>query len=683
MKLISMKKQFLYFLLILGFTTSLFAQREDVDPDKSKNFKRAIRYLRSEDYYKAIPYLEECLNEKAEDPLRLFYLGKAYYETHQEYKALEYLDRAYQKKPSVHPHLPYYAAKIYHLSNRFDAALDAYEKALPKALTEQQRAEIKLAIEQCSTALKFVEQHKNDVTYHLENMGSFVNSKYSDYSSVFNGKMTQVLFTSRRPRKPVQKHHKKFYSDDIFEDVYFSKYSNGIWHKVQLAAKNLPSTRHDATIFSNKTLTELYFYRSKKKLGDIYYTKFNNGKWTVPKPLMGEVNTPYREASFFVSPDGKFAYFSSDRPDGKGGLDLYYVKKTGENTWTGAKPLNINTKYDEDAPYFDGEYLYFSSRRPESMGGYDIFRARMISETQFAEPENIGFPYNSGGDDIYYFYHSDSNKVTLSSNRLGGFGLMDIYIVDLNQEIHPTPYADIGCDSLLVLLDELKEKLKNYDAQTFTENNLAHTEGGIIVLTGNILDNVTDNPIKNATVKLIDPNTNQLIAEQKITGPSANYLFSIASGRNYRILVEAPDYLKFVEDFAIPISTKNDAHFKIIPLQKANSVKSIVLGWQFFKFDNADLSIEKTDELDNLAVVMKSNPEIKIKLIGHTDGDGSDQYNNNLSLKRANAVANYLIKKGVEKERIFTEGKGKREPLYDNNSRFKKWNRRVEVYIVN
>jgi outer membrane protein OmpA-like peptidoglycan-associated protein len=514
-------------------------------------------------------------------------------------------------------------------------------------------------------------------------MGNFVNSKYSDYSPVFNGKMNQVMFTSRRPRKPTQKYNKKFYMDDIFEDVYFAKYSNGVWHKVQLSAKKLPSTRHDATIFANKTLSSLYLYRSKRKLGDIYYTQLNNGKWSVPKPLLGEVNTQYKEASFFIAPDGKFAYFSSDRPGGKGGLDIYYIKKTGENTWTGAKLLNINSKYDEDAPYFDGEYLYFSSKRPESMGGYDIFRAKMISETQFEEPENIGFPYNSGGDDIYYYYHSDSNKVTLSSNRLGGFGLMDNYIVDLNQEIYTSPYADIGCDSLLSLLDELKDKLKNAQFSENNQENIAPTEGGTIVLTGNVLDNVTDNPIKNATVKLIDPNTNQLIAEQKTMGTSANYKFSISSGRNYRIIVEAPDYLKFSEDFIVPIKTQNDAHIKILPLQKSNSMKSIVLGWQFFQYNSAELSTERIDELDNLATIMKSNPEIKIKLIGHTDNDGSDQFNNNLSLKRAKAVAEYLIKKGIEAERIQTEGKGKREPLYDNNSRFKKWNRRVEVYIVN
>lgn len=682
MKHLTMKKLYLI-LLLLSFSSALHAQKEDIDPDQSKNFKKGIKYLKREHYYHAIPYFEECLNEKAEDPLRLFYLGKCYFETHQEYKALEYLDKAYQRKPTAHPHLPLYAAKIYHLANRFDMALEAYEKALPKVENDQQRAEIKLAIQQCSTALQFIQNHKNDVTYKFENMGSFINTKYSDYSPVFNSKMTQVLFTSRRPRKPVQKHNKKFYMDDIFEDIYFGKYVNGVWHKVQMAAKNLPSTRHDATVFSNKTLTELYFYRSKKKLGDIFYTKNNGGKWQTPKPLLGEVNTQFREASFFVSSDGKFAYFSSDRPGGKGGLDIYYVKKTGDNTWTGAKLLNINSKYDEDAPYFDGEYLYFASRRPESMGGYDIFRAKMISETQFEEPVNLGFPYNSGGDDIYYFYHTDSNKVSLSSNRLGGFGLMDNYIIDLNQEITPNDYADIGCDSLLALLDEYKQKLNNLPTVTNDTSSTAATEGGIIVLTGNVLDNVTDNPIKNSTVKLIDPNTNQLISEQKITGTTANYKFSIHSGRNYRIVVDAPGYLKFSEDFTVPINTKNDAHIKIVPLQKSNSMKSIVLGWQFFQYNNAELSLERTDELDNLATIMKSNPEIKIKLIGHTDGDGSDQFNNNLSLKRANNVKKYLVSKGVEENRIQTVGMGKKEPLYDNNSRFKKWNRRVEVYILN
>lgn len=677
-----MKHIFTIWVCLLGCFSNVFSQREDIDPDKSLNFRKGVRQLRNHHYYKALPYLLEALNEHATDALRLFYVGKAYYEIHEEAKAYEYLDRAYQKRPTAHPHVPMYAARIYHRYGKYELALDAYEKALPKAESDEDKKFIKLQMQQCSTAIQWIQANPNYSYPLIENLGPHLNTRFSEYVPIFNGKMNQVMYTSRRPRKPKQKHQGQFYNDDVFEDVYFAKNVNGIWHRTQTAKRNIPSRKHDANIISNKTFTELYLYRSVKRLGDIYYSKYENGKWKKPTLLLGEVNTQYAERHISIAPNGKFAYFSSDRPGGKGGLDIYYVKKAGENTWTGAKKININTPYDEDAPFFDGEYLYFSSRRPDGFGGYDIYKAKMIDEVTFEEPINLGMPINSGGDDIYYIYHADSNKAMFSSNRAGGYGLMDNYIIDFNQVFENTD-GQISCDSLLALLDELNQKIKDLETQSpNTETNLIDTEGATIVLSGNIVDNVTDEPITKATVKLIDPKNNQVIQEMKVSHPNANYKFSIVSGKRYKIVVESPEHLKFAEDFVVPITNKKDAHIKIVPMQKANSIRSIVLGWQFFKYDNYNLVLEKVDELDNLAAIMKTNPDINIKLIGHTDGDGSHSYNDNLSLKRANAVKEYLVKKGVEPNRIATEGKGKREPLYDNTSRFKKWNRRVEVYVV-
>jgi hypothetical protein len=146
------------------------------------------------------------------------------------------------------------------------------------------------------------------------------------------------------------------------------------------------------------------------------------------------VNDPeYLETSACYSKDGNLIFFSSNRPGGFGGKDLYYIRKLPNGKW--AEPFNlgpaINTPYNEDAPFIHPaeNILFFSSEGHTNMGGYDIFKSRFDESAVFAEPTNMGSPVNTVDDDIFFVLNTDASMGYLSSERQGGYGSQDIYTV--------------------------------------------------------------------------------------------------------------------------------------------------------------------------------------------------------------------------------------------------------------
>ena len=155
--------------------------------------------------------------------------------------------------------------------------------------------------------------------------------------------------------------------------------------------------------------------------------------------LKGQINTVSQEGHCSLSPDGKTLYFTSDRPGGFGGKDIYRAKLMADSTWGNVVNLgdSINTKYDEDSPYIhpDGSSLFYSSNGPKSSGGYDIFRAYMEpSDSSFKKTENLGFPINTPDDDIYFVLAANGTRGYYSSGKAGGQGLKDIYLVETGFE---------------------------------------------------------------------------------------------------------------------------------------------------------------------------------------------------------------------------------------------------------
>jgi hypothetical protein len=196
------------------------------------------------------------------------------------------------------------------------------------------------------------------------------------------------------------------------------------------------SPLHDACTGISADGERMLLFKTSADLrsGDIYESFFLNNKWTHPKILGPIVNDPeFIETSACYSPDGDMIYFSSTRPGGFGGKDIYAVKKLPNGEW--AKPFNlgpsVNTPYNEDAPFVHPhqKVLYFSSEGHRNMGGYDIFKSTFDENGVYSPAENMGSPINTVDDDIFFVMNTDASMGYFSSERTGGFGSQDIYSV--------------------------------------------------------------------------------------------------------------------------------------------------------------------------------------------------------------------------------------------------------------
>ncbi|MCS7074115.1 MAG: OmpA family protein, partial [Bacteroidia bacterium] len=326
------------------------------------------------------------------------------------------------------------------------------------------------------------------------------------------------------------------------------------------------------------------------------------------------------------------------------------------------------TPYHDQNPVLsaDGKTLYFSSEGHNSIGGFDIFKSQLQADGTWGKPVNLGYPINNTDDDLYFIMLPDSNFGYYASDRPGGFGGLDIYraeyipLVDTSEATFD-PHAFSGID---------EEKQPEPPKAVFD-----------FLLSGTVTDGITGVPLK-AYVQLIDRETNQIV-KSVITDPqNGKFFFQVLNGRKYRLNVESEGYMRFFEDFESNEKDKPEAQTHDVSMQRMVLGSQVVLGWQFFQFDKFDLQKETVSELDQLAEVLNGVPHLRIEIIGHTDSDGPENYNLELSIKRAQSVANYLHNKGIANHRMVVKGYGEKYPLYENKGKFKKWNRRVEIYIL-
>lgn len=351
---------------------------------------------------------------------------------------------------------------------------------------------------------------------------------------------------------------------------------------------------------------------------EIYWSsKDANGKWASPVAFKyNNVNT-YSVGDPFIAADGQALYFASNMPGGKGGTDLYVCHKTSSGEWDA--PVNLkelNTEGNERSPWLASNgTFYFSSDGLVGMGGLDIYSVELLAE-QFVQPKNLGYPINSPQDDFAYNRTGELNGY-LSSNRTGGAGSDDIY--------------------------SFAEQLQ----LAFKLNGIAY-------------DKKTNLPLGNVMVSL-DGATGSSLKVQ--TDGDGKFSFNLEKETTYLL---AGDKTNFRSDKA-NVSTKNlmtsavlkqDLYLEQIELNKGIRLENI-----YYDFDKSAIRPDATTELDKVVKIMKDNPTIWIELGSHTDSRGNDQYNQWLSQSRANAAVQYIIDRGIAKNRISAKGYGESQLL--------------------
>jgi len=397
----------------------------------------------------------------------------------------------------------------------------------------------------------------------------------------------------------------------------------------------------------------MYFTRATEedsKVFEIYKTHLEEesaGNWINITKL--KINTyGYSIENPTVTPNGKYLYFSSNKPGGFGGYDIYKSLILEDGTLS--EPVNlgktVNTNEDDKFPTFskDGSYLYFASKGHENLGGFDMFRSRIDAEN-FSSPLNLGNTINTKYDEVAMYFASNT-KGYISSSKSFGKGKYDIYKFDLNEVIQ--------------------------------------------TIQGKVLDVETLQPLANATLVLKDANNN-VIAELK-TDKNAKYDFVVKPFEKYSISVVRDGFDDKEINFK---STKGDnrTYLKNLLLDptKAEIVEEkeeLVIKVENINFDfnKAVIRDEAKLTLNKVYNVLNDNPEMKINLKAHTDSKGKASYNLMLSERRAQSSRKYLISKGIDSSRIIAKGYGESELLYDCNSTCTKEqdeaNRRIEFVII-
>jgi outer membrane protein OmpA-like peptidoglycan-associated protein/tetratricopeptide (TPR) repeat protein len=640
-----------------------------------KQLKNANSFFEQKLYKQAVPAYLEAIKIEPNNAEANYKLGVSYLNTIHQTKAMPYLQKAVSLNPQIAPDVYWQLGRACQLNHEYEKALTAYKEHKKKINPKEDKEGLEMKkvdrkIFECENGIEYM---KNPVKAKIENMGSVINSSFEDFAPVITPDESILLFTSRRQGSTgnLQDEDK---NNEPFEDIYISYRKNGAWTAPKNVGKPINTEGHDASIAITPDGNQIFIYK-QENYGTIYLSKFTQGQWSKPEELSKSINSKYGETSITLTSDGQTAYFTSDRPGGLGDLDIYVVKKDKKGRWGEPVSLGptINTPYSEDSPFIhpDGRTLYFSSKGHSGMGGFDIFKTTLKADGKWSEPEHLGYPINTADDDLYFVLSADNKHGYYSSEREDGLGDQDLYMISMPE---PEKLASVSSKDIKDEKTTVKRKIAPVaKVESFNP---------ITILKGTISDALTKDKLE-ADVVIIDNDKNEVITEMKSNATTGGYLVVLPSGRNYGIRVQRPDYLFHSENFDIPSSANYQEIVKDVELKKVAVGTKIVLRNIFFDFDKATLRPQSTAELERLFQLMTDVPNLKIEISGHTDNKGAAEYNKDLSERRAKAVVDYLVGKGINASRLKYAGYGFDRPIAPNDSdEGRQLNRRTEFEII-
>ncbi|HEX8427782.1 OmpA family protein [Hymenobacter sp.] len=672
-----------YLLAFLLFSTAAQAQSVEFSKDKfgsnKDGLKAALKDIKSGDewyeldpprYEQALPHYLEAQKFNSENAQLNLKIGDCYLHSGFKPRALSYLQKAYQLNSGVDPRIHYLLGRGLHLNGKWKEAIAEYKQATPATGTKNTAAftqDIQKKIQECEYGRKLAEK---PVRVFIDNAGPGVNSPYPDYGPVISADESVLLFTSRRQGSTGGEKDPE--SGGFFEDVYQSNREGSTWGAARNLGETVNSPGHDATVGLAPDAQRMLVYVEDNG-GDLNEANLRGATWAKPQRLGNRINSKAHESSAAYTPDGKSLLVVSDKPGGLGGRDIYKVEIDGRGQAVNLGPT-INTPYGEEGVFLhpDGKTMYFSSEGHSSMGGYDIFKST-FENGKWSAPENLGWPINTPDDDVFFVISASGRHGYYSSFRDDGLGSKDIYQITF-----------LGAEKPPVLSQE--DQLLASRALPVKETLLAPpvpvATAQVTILKGTVTDAATKQPLE-ATIDVVDNTLNQTIASFRANAQSGRYLVSLPSGVNYGIVVKQEGYLFHSENFDLPAGAAYSEVVKDIPLKKLDVGVKVVLNNIFFDFDKATLRKESTGELVRLQTLLTETPALRLEISGHTDNVGNANYNKDLSQRRAKTVVDYLVGKGVSKDRLTYAGYGDSQPVAPNTTKANRQkNRRTEFKVT-
>lgn len=373
----------------------------------------------------------------------------------------------------------------------------------------------------CTLFLFVSAQHKDSVKMIIKNVGPQVNSPYPDYAPLISADGNMMIFTSQRPISEKDIIRGKSGTENVYNTYYDDK--NGKWLVTFMLGPtiNLPDIDNSAVALSNDG-QRMLLYRGGNDLnanGDILESVLSGEEWSDPLRLPEPINSDVNETSSSISPDGRTIYFVSDRNWGFGLKDIWYCTQDETGTWGEAVNMGkiINSAEDEEGVFIhpNGKALFFSSKGHNSIGGYDIFMSVFDETTQaWAQPENIGAPVNTTGDDIYFVLQANGKTGYYASSK----------------SAEPGEMTDLDIYSITFLEDIMKK-------------NITLVKGRV--------SNKNENAV-GSTIILKNKGNNKLIGTFKSNKTTGKYLVSLSPGKKYEMEITAEGFKTDTVSIDIP-----------------------------------------------------------------------------------------------------------------------------------
>ncbi len=631
-------------LLVLVFLFAAFILQSHAQESVSTSDKRAVRFFEKardafydRDYDFAKQYVDRALQRDKTFLEAYLLASEIHIEQGQSHQAIDFLEQLYRFDSVKYPKASNLLGSLYMNTRQYNEAIHVLEHYL--SLKEDKSTNKKLELARFRQSLI-----ENPLDINPKNLGPGVNTKGCEYVNAITLDGNK-LFITRKPEPGSRSRGEKW-----DEDFYFSEKEDSVWQQTKSLGDQINTPYNEGAMHLSADGTSLFFTSCQGMQGygscDLYYTtRINDTMWKQPFNLGPLINTRHWETQPCFSSDGKTLYFVSTRDGGEGGADIWRSRLQDNSEWSEPENLGpeINTKGEEMAPYLhpDGVTLYFSSDGHRGMGGMDIFVSRMNSDSSWSEPKNFGYPLNDGDDQINLIADAEGNTAFFSSADTSGYGCYDIFSFEMPQKHKPEQVA---------------------------------------YLKGTVYDKKTREPLQ-ASFELVD----LMKDETKVASRSdkqGDFLVALPNGRNYGLHVSKKGYMFYSEHFPFEQETvkpmQKDIYLEPISIEASSRLDNL-----FFVYDSDSIRQESMAELKQLKAFLETNRFVEIRVEGHTDSRGDEEYNMKLSQKRAEAVKKYLTENGIDEDRLSTKGFGESKPVADNDTEEgRARNRRTEIQIT-
>lgn len=612
-----LKHKLVLFLRVIIFSVisanTLHAQDQN---GAQKLLDKAAVAFDEQNYEQSIQLLQSCIQKDTNFIDGYITLFQVYSKIKQPKNAIQFFDKAIAKdNEACIPYILKYATAL--------ASVGAYEKAFDMLTlyASKMPAYQQQNIKDLLTICNYAKQHPADPTIMVTNVGDSINSSEAEYFPTVTVQDSLFLFMRRDSYK-----REDFFYSTITKDGF--SLAKPLSDSLNFAyKKGAPSLSSD--------LKTLYYAADYNELGigryDIYKVQKKDTGWTMPVNLGRNINTDFWESAPSISPDGQALFFSSNMPGGYGGIDIYVSFKNKNGSWGQAYNMgpNINTPGDDQTPFIhaDNRTLYFSSNGWPGYGGTDIFVSYKKVDGRWSKPINVGSPINTFNDEGSIAIASNGREGYIASDRDDTRGGLDIY---------------------KVVLPEFARANKTYYFNGIISDAITHkTIPGVVRLS---------NPTDTSKFMLVNVDNNGL------------FVLSIPEFDSLGIQINSPQH-----EYASMLLNKDTLaklggstqYFNLNPIinKFTKDLKNV-----FFEVNAAKLKSASNVELDALVNYLENSPTATILIEGHTDNTGKEADNIVLSEKRAMAIAQYLINKGIDRLRITTKGFGSSKPIANNST---------------